>query len=97
MAETIDELTVQYEEDGQVIVQELDKEILTKGAWCTLLFKYRELDRKTGDFGKVRFGIRRYRKTGGMYRPQSKFTVSSKDQAQKIIETFSRWIEEDDE
>ncbi len=97
MAATVEELTIQYEEDGQVLVKELDKEILTKGAWSTVLYKYRELDKKSGEFGPVRFSIRRYRKMSGTYRPQSKFTVSSKDQARKIIEIFSRWVEEDEE
>ncbi len=97
MATTVDELTVQYEEEGQLLVKELDKEILTKGAWSTVLFKYQELDKKSGEFGPVRYSIRRYRKMSGTYRPQSKFTISSKDQARRIIEILGRWVEEDEE
>ena len=47
MAETIDELTVNYtDESGQQIVEEIDKEVLSKGSWTTILFRYREWDRK---------------------------------------------------
>lgn len=94
MAETIDELTMNYEEDGQQVVEELDKDILSKGAWTTILFKYRQIDKKTGDWGKIQFSIRRYKKSQGMYRVQSKFNLSSEDQARKIIETLGRWLDE---
>ncbi|MFO7718419.1 MAG: hypothetical protein ACQESV_05875 [Thermodesulfobacteriota bacterium] len=95
MAASVEELTIQYEEDGQILVQELDKVILSKGAWTTILFKYQDLDRKTGDFAAPRFTLRRYRKMHGEYRQQSKFNISSLDQAQKIASTLSRWIDEE--
>lgn len=95
MAETIDELTMNYEEDGVQLVEELDKAVLSKGAWTTILFKYRQLDKKTNEMGKVQFTIRRYRKMSGMYRQQSKFNISSQDQAQKIVEVLSGWMVED--
>lgn len=97
MAETIDELTVNYEEDGQLVVKELDKQVLTKGAWSTILFKYQDMDRKKGEYGPVKFVIRRYRKMQGTYRPQSKFTISSRDQAQKIIDILSTWLDDEEE
>jgi len=97
MAETIDEITINYEEDGQQVVKELDKEILTKGAWTTILFKFQQLDRKSGDFGKTQYAIRRYRKVQGEYRSQSKFNISSPDQARKIVDTLSNWLAEDEQ
>ena len=33
MASDVQELTINYTEDGILIVRELDKEVLTKGAW----------------------------------------------------------------
>ena len=36
--------------------------------------------------------IRRYKKTGGEYRQQSKFNISSADQARKIVDALSSWI-----
>ena len=92
MASQIDEITIQYEEDDRVIVEELDKEILSKGAWTTIIFRYRQWDPKGEGYGPERYSIRRYRKVNNEYRQQSKFTISSIQQAQKIIETLQRWI-----
>lgn len=33
--ENVDDLTVQYEENGLVVIKELDKVILSRGAWAT--------------------------------------------------------------
>ncbi|TIH11702.1 hypothetical protein D0S45_19465 [Marinifilum sp. JC120] len=94
MSETIEELTIHYEEDGQVIVKELDKAVLTKGAWTTIMFRYKQLDRKSGEYGKDMYTIRRFRKMKGEYRPQSKFNISSPDQARKIIDALEGWIKD---
>jgi len=94
MAENIEDITIAYEEDGQVMVEELDKEVLTKGAWTTILFRYRQFDPQQDDFGPERYLIRRYKKMGGTFRPQSKFNITNKKQARQIVETLSRWIEE---
>ena len=92
MAETIDEITLNYEEDGQLIVKELDKEVLTRGAWTTIVFRYQQWDKKTEDFGKDLYTIRRYRKVKGNYMPQSKFNISNREQAGKIIAVLQKWI-----
>ncbi len=94
MSSTIDELTVNYEENGQVVVKELDKAILTKGAWTTIVFRFQEWKNDTDSYGPDKYVIRRYKKSGGEYRMQSKFTISSADQAQKIIDTLQGWLED---
>ncbi|CAK8713116.1 Transcriptional Coactivator p15 (PC4) [Candidatus Electronema halotolerans] len=91
----IDEITINYEEDGLLLVKELDKEVLTKGLWTTLLFRYQEYDRKKQDYGPLKYSIRRYQKRNDQYVPKSKFNISSARQAEKIIEILSRWIEMD--
>ena len=91
MAEIVDELTVEYMEGDDMTVKELDKIVLTKGAWATLMFRYQDLDRKTGEFGPEKYTIRRYQKRNGEYSQRSKFNISSKDQAQKIIDALSKW------
>ena len=96
MAATVDELTVNYTENGNLVVKELDKVILTKGAWSTVIFKYQDLDRKKNEYGPVKFTIRRYQKREGEYRPKSKFTVSSIDQAKKVIAALQTWIDEEE-
>ena len=93
MAATVDDITINYQEGEDLIVKELDKEILSKGAWTTIIFKYQDWDRKKQDYGPERFTIRRYRKVGGDYRQQSKFNISSKDQANKIISALQKWVD----
>ncbi len=94
MAETVDELTVEYMEGDDMTVKELDKVVLTKGAWATLIYRYQDLDRKTGEFGADKYTIRRYQKRNGEYSQRSKFNISSKDQATKIIAALSKWVDE---
>ncbi len=94
MASTIDELTVQYEEDGQTTVKELDKKVLTKGAWSTIIYRYQDLDRKKQEFGPDKYTIRRYQKRNGEYMQKSKFNISSRDQARAIIEALEDWIKD---
>lgn len=93
MASVVDDITINYQEGDDLIVKELDKEILSKGAWTTIIFKYQDWDRKKQDYGPERFTIRRYRKVGGEYRQQSKFNISSKDQANKIISALQKWVD----
>lgn len=94
MASTVDELTIQYEEDGQITVKELDKKVLTKGAWSTIMYKYQDWDRRKEEYGPVKFSIRRYQKRAGEYKQQSRFNISSVDQANQIIEVLNEWIKE---
>lgn len=96
MAATVEELTVDYEEDGQLLSKEVDKVVLTKGAWSTIIFKYQDWDRKKEDYGPFKFSIRRYQKRNGQYQYKSKFNISSIDQAKKVIDALQHWIDEDE-
>lgn len=93
MAETADEITITYEEDGQVLVKEIDKEILTSGAWATIVFRYQDLDKAKGEYGPDKFTIRRYQKRDGQYQAKSKFNISSAAQAKKLIEVLNKWTQ----
>jgi hypothetical protein len=92
MVSHIDDITIHYEEDGVVVVKELDKVVLSKGAWTTIVFRYRQWDRAKEAYSPERFTIRRYRKMGGEYRQQSKFNISSTDQARKLIDALEGWL-----
>jgi hypothetical protein len=94
MSSDINDLTVQYEEDGVVTVKELDKVILSKGAWSTIIFRYQDLDRKKNEYGPDKFTIRRYQKRGGQYMQKSKFNISSRDQARGIITALENWMKD---
>ncbi|MBL4850774.1 MAG: hypothetical protein JKY90_00610 [Gammaproteobacteria bacterium] len=94
MAETVDGLSVEYTDDGVITVKELDKIVLTKGAWATLIYRYQDLNRKTDEYGPDKYTIRRYQKRNGEYQQKSKFNISSADQARKIITALEQWIDE---
>ena len=93
MSESVDELTVNYEEDGILTTEELDKQVLSKGAWCTILFRFHVWDFKTESYGPDKYTIRRYQKRNGVYQQKSRFNISSVDQAKKIIEVLSEWVD----
>jgi hypothetical protein len=93
MAETVEELTISYTDNGVETVKELDKKILSKGAWATVIFKYQDWNNAKAEYGPDKYSIRRYKKMNGEYRQQSKFNISSKDQAQSIIEALTEWVE----
>jgi hypothetical protein len=94
MAEKVEDLTVTYREDGIETTKELDKVILSKGGWTTIIFRYQDWDRAKGDYGPERFTIRRYQKRGGEYRQQSKFNISSRAQAQALVDALQGWLAE---
>jgi hypothetical protein len=93
-AEHVDDLTVAYEEDGIELVQQLDKQVLSKGAWATVIYRYREWNPKAKEYGPEKYSIRRYQKRAGVYQQKSKFNISSRDQARAIIAALERWTAE---
>lgn len=95
MSETIDSLTIAFSENGVETTRELDKEVLSKGAWTTILFRYQEWDNGKQAFGPVKYSIRRYQKRNNQYWQKSKFNISSEDQARKIIDILSNWLQKD--
>lgn len=94
MSKTVDDITINYEEEGILIVKEIDKKILSKGAWTTILFRYQNWNRAKGEYGKDAYTIRRYQKRQGDYIPKSKFNISSAEQAKKIIDALQEWVSE---
>lgn len=93
MATTVDEITINYEEEGLLLCKEVTKEILTKGTWATIMFKYQDLDKATGEYKAPKISIRRYQKRSGEYKTMSKFNLSSIAQAQKVCEILKKWTD----
>ena len=91
MSEALDILTVNWEEEGELKVKELKKHVLSKGAWCTLMFLYQEMDPKTKEYREPKISIRRYKKRGDVYLPQSKFNISSEAQGKEIARMIHEW------
>ena len=94
MASNVEDLTVSYTEDGIEVVKELDKVVLTKGAWSTVIFRYQDWDRAKQQYSADKYTIRRYQKRNGEYMQKSKFNISSKDQAKGIIDALEKWSKE---
>lgn len=92
MTKEAEDITINFEEDGVLLVKELDKEILSKGAWTTILFRYQNWDKAKGEYSKDMYTIRRYQKRQGEYIPKSKFNISSGEQADKIIAALQKWL-----
>ncbi|HEO1463850.1 TPA: hypothetical protein VAH94_001157 [Legionella pneumophila] len=93
MAETIDDITIAFNENGVETTRELDKQILSKGAWTTIMFKYQDWDNTKNDYGPVKYSIRRYQKRNNQYWQKSKFNISSTEQAKKIDDILNNWLE----
>ena len=94
MAETVEEVSYNYEDEGKLVRKEIKKEILTKGAWATVMFLYQELDRKTEAWGAPKVSIVRFKKANGVYRKQSSFNISSEKQARQIVDVIEKWYAE---
>src|SRR5579859_4110108 len=94
MAETIDEVSYNYEDEGKLVRKEMKKEILTKGAWATVMFLFQELDRKTEKWGPPKVSIVRFKKSNGVYRKQSSFNISSEKQARQMVSVIEKWYAE---
>lgn len=97
MSETIDDLTIAYSEDGTETTRELGKEVLSKGAWTTIMFRYQDWDNGKKEFGPVKYSIRRYQKRNNQYWMKSKFNISSEEQARKIIDVLTTWLAKDEQ
>ena len=91
MAETLEELTYDYEDEGTLVRKQIDKTVLTKGSWATVMFLFQELDRAKGKFRPPKMAIVRFKKSKGTYRKQSSFNISNEKQARQIVEVFENW------
>jgi hypothetical protein len=91
--ENINDVTIAYEEEGETVVEQLDKVIVQKGVWAVILFRYQERNRKTGDFQPPKAALRRYQKYKGEYRKRDSVNIS-KDSAQLLRDTLGKWLDE---
>ncbi|TAL58596.1 MAG: hypothetical protein EPN84_12625 [Legionella sp.] len=92
MSETIDDITISFSENGMEVTKELDKKVLSKGAWTTIMFKYQDWENAKSEYGPVKYSIRRYQKRNNQYWQKSKFNISSEDQAKKIVDILNDWL-----
>jgi|SRR5450432_1326369 len=91
MSELLDELTYDREDDGVLVRKQLERVILERGAWATVLFVYQELDRDTGAFHAPRMTIVRFKKWRGAFRKHASFSIEGAQQARQLAVVFERW------
>lgn len=92
--QSLDELTVNWEENGELKVKQLAKHVLSEhGSWATVLFLFEEQSAEGSGRGpKVQ--IRRYQKRKGGWIFHSKFIIPSDEQALEIARVLSSWCGE---
>src|SRR5688572_736977 len=91
MADTLEDLTYDYEDEGVLVRNQIDRRILTKGSWATVMFLFQEFDRAKGKFRAPKMAIVRFKKSKGSYRKQSSFNISNEKQARQVTEIFESW------
>lgn len=96
MASDANDITINFTEDNILKVKEIDKVILSKGAWATIMFRYQLWDRKNEKYGEDCYTIRRYQKRSGAYSQKSKFNITGREQAEKIINVLQKWVQNQD-
>jgi|AVFP01.1.fsa_nt_gi hypothetical protein len=90
----IDDISIHWEEDGVVKVKEIEKIVLSKGAWTTIIFLYQDFVPSEEKYSAPKVTIRRYRKIRDTYQQQSKFNISSLGQGKKIAEILQVWLKQ---
>ncbi len=94
MIDTVEAISINYEEEGILIVKELEKEVISKkGAWVTVLFRYQDWNAKKEEYSEDKYAIRRYQKRAGEYKAQAKFSLTDKEQAKALVHTLNAWLE----
>ena len=93
MTGDLDELTYDCEDDGVLVRKQLERVILARGVWATVMFLFQELDRETGAFRAPKIAVVRFQKWRGGYRKQSAFTLSGGAQVRELTAVLSAWGE----
>lgn len=96
MAKNVDELTVNWAENGALKVRELDKVVLsTSTSWATVAFLFQEADPEAaGAWRAPKVSIRRYRKRGGKFQVDKHLTLSTEKQAVDFSGAVASWFAE---
>lgn len=91
MAENINDITINYEDEGELLVEELEKVILNRGAWTSILFRYRERNKQTGQMGAPKAALRRYQKYQGVFKKRDAINLSA-DAAKTLVDNLQQWL-----
>lgn len=85
---SIEDLTIERYEDGELVRKQVAKEIIAKGTWPIILFLYQDLG--ADGFSESKVAIRRFRKFRGSYRAQP--VNMTKAQAEAMAAALCKWF-----
>ncbi len=85
-------ITVDYEEDGVLVRKQIDKAIISGGAWPLVLYLYQELDTSTNEYKSPKAMLVKYRKVRGVYRKHSSINITNSKDALNISDVLKEWF-----
>ena len=89
---TVDELTVNWSEEGVQKVRELHKSVLgSSTSWATVAFLFQEND-GAGGWRAAKVSVRRYRKRGKGWIVDKHLTLSTATQALALAKAVVTWF-----
>ncbi len=96
--ESVEDLTITREGDDRMAPRkQLKKQVITKGAWATVAYKFEELKTtKAGDEWVEKYSLVRYRKLKGVFQFKKEFAFSKPEHIRSIRDAFSEWLAEED-
>ncbi|MGL4209101.1 MAG: hypothetical protein ACRCTY_06900, partial [Candidatus Adiutrix sp.] len=62
-----------------------------RGAWTSILFRYRERERQSGEMGPPKATLRRYQKYQGVFKKRDAINLSA-DTAKVLVTTLNTWL-----
>lgn len=86
----LEDITLERYEEGELVVKEEARQILSKGAWSTVAYKYRERQ-ADGEFGDAKVRLVRYQKRKGKYNVHSRFNITGPKQVHQLLDLLSEW------
>ncbi len=95
MKDPLADLTVRFEENGVVQVEEIAKVVLSSSpTWATVAFLARDRDPVSGALRAPRVSLRRYKKRGGRFVVDKHFTLTNRGQADALVQALGSWFAE---
>src|SRR6516165_707200 len=91
ISDALDELTYDQEADGVLVRRQVERVVLARGSWATVMFLFEELDRSTGTYGAPKMAIVRFQRWKGGWRKHSEFNVANAAQADELAAALARW------
>ena len=93
--EDIDDITLELEQDGELVIRQEERQVIARGAWPLVAFLYRERG-ADGSFGPPKVSVRRFRRQHDAYRLEGKLNLSLQ-QVRDLASLFQRWADAADQ